>query len=182
MSPWQVCLDFVLWRSRKEVELRVKAAWSFLFPGIMGSSNSSHTNKPRDSKQLQFPHCWKRREFKARTFMTWALTVSLFSHSSANHWRSLRLVIHTQDHLVCHHHRCVHCKGAGWHHCSRSRSKRRKGPVWGQSWLGNSGAHCPWAAANTQTLLWGDQEEGHRLAPDPHWKHCGEALPQRDQR
>ncbi len=154
--PW---FCFVMEQKREE---------GFLFPGIMGSSNSGGTNKPQDSKQLQFPHCWKQRELKAGTLMTRALTASLFSPSSANHWRFLRLAVHTQDHLSCHHHHCVHCEG-GWHHCSRSRSKRRQGPVWGPSGLGYSRAHSSRAAANTKTLLWGDQKESHRLAPDPHW-------------
>ena len=111
-----------------------KRGGSFLFLGIMGSSDSRDTNEPKDSKQLQFPRCWKHREFEPRAFMTPALTAPLFSHSSANHWRFLRLPIHAQDHLSCHHHHFIHCEGAGWHsHCWRRRSKGGEGPVWGQS-------------------------------------------------
>lgn len=97
--------------------------------------------------------------------------------SSANHWRFFRIAIHTQDHLSCHHHGCVHSKGASWHYCSRSRSKRWKGPIWGQPRLRYSTAHYPWVATHTETILWGNEEESHRLAPDPHRKHCGKALP-----
>lgn len=155
---------------------------TFLFPRIMGSSNLSNIIKPWDSQQFQFSHCYKRWAFKAKTFMTRALTASLFSRSSAIHWGFLRVVIHAQDHCSCHHHRCVHSKGTGLHHHSRCRSKRWERSVWGQSWLSYNRAPHARAATNTQTLLWGNQEENYWLAPNPHWNHCREALPQRDQR
>lgn len=146
----------------------------------MGGSNSGSTNKPRDSKQLHFPDCWKWWEFIARTFMAQALTASLFSPFSASHWRLLCLTVCTQDHCSRHHDRCVHCERGN--HCGRSRSKRGKGPFWGQSCHKYSRAHRPWDASDTEAFLWGHQEESHWLAPNPHREHCGEALPERDQR
>lgn len=180
MLHWQVCLDFV--KKQKRGGVTNESCTKLLFPGIMGSSNSSNTIKPWDSQQFQFPLCYKWWEFKAKTFMTQALTASLFSRSSANHWGFLHVDIHAQDHCGCHHHCCVHFEGTGWHHHRRSRSKRWERSVWGQSWLSYNWAPYPRASTNTQTLLWGDQEENYWLAPDPHWNHCGETLPQRDQR
>lgn len=154
-----------------------------LFPVINVSRDSSNPIMPRVSEAI-FPLLQTIGVQGKDMYDSSSNSFLFLICFSANHWRLLSLIIDAQDHHCCHHHHhhCFHCEGAGWPHCSRSGSKRWPRSIWGRSWLRNSGDSHPRAATDAQTLLWGCPTESHRLAPDSHWNHSREALPQRDPR